>query len=314
MAKAGTEARSTLLKGLIFATPLLAGFVAMECGLRRVITRASHARELIETQRARCQVLILGASNAKDGIAVEALTEPAVNVADNAQSLYYDVAIADRYVPGMPQLKVVILPLTYVTFETESYDWEGWTSWPFYADYWGIPSQTPTFFDAQRWSLTARYGVRMSISYARKGFRVNSLPTSAPKALSGEASTAEAARLAKEHGKAIHPERVWDNLARLDHLAALVERRGAAFALVDMPTQASYLRLLSSSVVARNARNRNEFLQRHPNVIYRDYVHDPRFVAEDFRDPVHLSPQGAQKFTRIIDFELVRPASAQVRH
>jgi len=310
MAATGTEARSTLLKGLIFLLPLLAGFATMEFGLRRVITRASHGRALIEAQQASCQVLVLGASNAKDGIAVESLSEPGVNVADDAQSLYYDVALAERYVPGMPQLKVVILPLTYVTFETESYDWEGWAAWAFYAEYWDIPSQTPTFFEAQRWSLTARYGVRMSISYARKGFRVNNLPTS-PKALSAEASAAAAARLAKEHGKAIHPERARDNLARLDHLAALVEKRGATLVLLEMPTQDSYLRLLSRSVVARNASNLREFLQRHPNVRYRDYVHDRRLVAADFRDPVHLMPQGAEKFAKILDAEVVRPV--QVR-
>jgi len=304
MARKATDAQSTLLKGFIFAIPLLAGFVAMECGLRRVVTRASHARARIEAQQGRCQVLVLGASNAKDGIAVEALGEPAVNLADDAQSLYYDLALAEQYVPRMPKLKVVILPLTYVTFETEGYDWEGWTSWSDYADYWNIPSQKASFFEAQRWSLTARYGVRMSISYARKKFRVN-LEKSARKVLNAEENAAAAARLAKDHGKAIHPERAGDNLARLDRLTALVQHDGATLVLVEMPTQENYLRLLSRSVKDRNRDNRLKFLQRHPNVIYRDYVHDGRFGGSDFRDPVHLNPQGAEKFSKILDAEVV---------
>ena len=310
MANIGTEARSTLLKGLIFVAPLLAGFVAMECGLRRVSTRASRGRAQIEAQQGRCQVLILGSSNAEFGIAAESLAEPAVNIADHTQSLYYDLALAERYVPGMPQLKVVVLALTYATIESETYDWGSWVTWPNYANHWDIPPQQPAFFEAQRWSLTALYGLRMSISYARKGFPVN-LPTPPPQPLTAEAMAAEGASYAKAHTNAIHPERARDNLARLDRIAALVEQRGARLILVDTPTHDSYLQRLSHSVQARNAHNLQAFLQRHPNVMYRDYLHDPRFALDDFRDPVHLSPKGAETFTKILDTELVRPMLAR---
>lgn len=307
MATTSTEARLSLLKGLIFVIPLIAGFAVMELGLRHTVTRASYSRARIEAEQKRCQVLVLGASNALRSIAVESFKEPTVNVGDNAQSLYYDLAIAERYVPGMPRLKVVILALSYVTFETEIFDWPPqWARWAMYANLWDIPPQRPAFFNAERWSLTALYGVRMSFSYARKGFLVNTMDLPQAKAENEKALDDLAGRLATDHGAAIHPERARDNLARLDRLAALVQRQGARLVLVHTPTRDSYLKLLSNAVLERNARNLSEFLAGHPKVIYRDYLHDPRFTIDDFSDPVHLSPHGAEKFSKVLDAELVQ--------
>ena len=41
-------------------------------------------------------------------------------------------------------------------------------------------------------------------------------------------------------------------------------------------------------------------IQMDYNVPYLDYLKDNRFVSEDFGDPQHLSDNGAEKFTKIL--------------
>jgi hypothetical protein len=40
---------------------------------------------------------------------------------------------------------------------------------------------------------------------------------------------------------------------------------------------------------------------------YRDYLTDPRFTTEDFADPLHLNREGAIKFSRILNEEIILP-------
>ena len=65
-------------------------------------------------------MLILGSSHSVMGIAPHLLSERAVNLAGATQDLYYSCALARRYVPQMPKLRVLVL-------EAEIWGWQALT-------------------------------------------------------------------------------------------------------------------------------------------------------------------------------------------
>jgi hypothetical protein len=305
-------ALSTLVKAVVFALPLSIGYIALELELRKVVNPYNSARAQADAGARNCEVLVLGSSNAAWGVDASALSAPGLNLANPMQSLYYDLGIAERYLPRMPHVKLVILPLSYTTFEGEATDWHSSDRIYYYAHFWGIPPQGQTLFDSPRWSLTALYGVRMSIAYARKSFNVNTSPTfkaalPAPPLPVLESSAAD---LAAEYVKMVKEEHLPDNVARLGRLAKLVEQCGAKLVLIETPTQNMFLRHLSQTVLAQDMRARDEFLKRHPGVGYLDFLSDRRFDAGDFWDSAHLNPHGATKLAKILDEELVHPMLA----
>jgi hypothetical protein len=314
MDAAAKRAIPTLIKGMLFAAPLLIAGVAMEKGLAKVVNSYNTTRAKTEATASTCEVLILGSSNAAWGIAPDAFSVPALNLANAAQSLYYDLTLAERYVPRMPRLKVVILGLTYVTLKSEVYDWDDSDRAYYYAHFWDLPPQGQSFFETRRWSLTALYGVRMSASYARKGFHVANIHT-----LDGPGAAAqtpaqrqeEADKRADELTRVLHDERLTDNLARLDRLASLVEQHGATLVLAELPVQESLLQRLSPTEVAATARARAELMKRYPGIRYVDHSRDSSFALADFYDTDHLNPQGATKLTKLLEGELLHPKVAQ---
>ena len=51
--------------------------------------------------------------------------------------------------------------------------------------------------------------------------------------------------------------------------------------------------------------------QQANNLIYLDYLKDPRFIANDFFDSNHLSDIGAEKFTKILNEDIKRETQAR---
>ena len=79
----------------------------------------SAKKRLLEQQAARVEVLVLGNSQPFVGIQPALLGRPAFNLAANSQSLYYDLALLRKYRSALPALKLVILPIAYLTLESE---------------------------------------------------------------------------------------------------------------------------------------------------------------------------------------------------
>jgi hypothetical protein len=309
----------TLLLGALFALPLVALGLGLERGMRHVVTSYTAKSAALERHAGTARVLVLGSSNALDGVATPHLGAPAVNLANVTQTLYYDLALAELYVPRLPRLALVILPLSHIMFEGEIYDSaEHWRAY-FYERTWGIPPQRPRFWEADRWSLTSLLGVRFSLKCATKRFHVDTVPEiddtgwdrkPAPDGPARSVSDAAGAERAAYLDSFISPSHVADNVARLDRLASLLEGRGVPLALVALPAQAAFVRHLSPAVLAANAAALEGLRRRHP-LLFVDHVADARFGAEDFLDGDHLSERGAVKLAGILADELVRPALAR---
>jgi hypothetical protein len=96
-------------------------------------------KHLLDGQKQSINVLVLGSSHSYYGILPGTFSKPAFNLSGVSQSLYYDDALLWRSIETMPSLKLVILPISYLSLESQLDEgverWRGY----FYRYEWGIP-------------------------------------------------------------------------------------------------------------------------------------------------------------------------------
>ncbi len=285
-------------------------------------------RDLLQASADHVEVLILGSSHEHEGVVPGLVHSNAFNLSAVSQSLYYDCALVRKYAPILPRLQLVVIPISYFSFEMElAGTTEEWRSY-YYRHIHGISH--PDFRQETRlrnWSAWYLYGrdfgwqaIRGSApplvrsDYDPGGGVVDTRPpekrtlhlkpdyvrTSAPVAFA-------------RHATSMHAENRAPHLKDLRGLAATLRQRGVRVVFLTLPVSANYLGRLSPEVRARNAKTVQE-LCREFGSEWKDYSGDPRFTDDDFWDADHLNFPGAAKFSRFLGEEFIQPQLERARH
>jgi len=96
----------------LFLLPLLIVAVALEFVVESIPNSYTYKREYIEQHGAQIETLILGSSNAYDGINPSVLPN-AFNLANSSQTLEDDYRLLVKYIDSMDSLQTVIIGLGY---------------------------------------------------------------------------------------------------------------------------------------------------------------------------------------------------------
>lgn len=96
----------------LYALPLLIIAVVMEFVAEAIPNSYTHKREYMEQHGAEIRTLILGSSNAYDGLNPSVLPH-AFNLANSSQTLEDDYRLLTKYIDSMDLLKTVIVGLGY---------------------------------------------------------------------------------------------------------------------------------------------------------------------------------------------------------
>ena len=99
-----------------FGVLMLLMFTIIEVGLLYRPNVYSYKRQYVENHLNDIRVLLLGSSHVEEGVNPALLGEGAFNMAISARLNEYDAAIAEKYVPQMPNLKAVVMHMDYSTF------------------------------------------------------------------------------------------------------------------------------------------------------------------------------------------------------
>ena len=96
----------------LYALPVLIVAVVMEIVAEAIPNSYTYKRDYIEQNGAEIQTLILGSSNAYDGLNPSVLPY-AFNLANSSQTLEDDYRLLTRYIDSMDSLQTVIVGLGY---------------------------------------------------------------------------------------------------------------------------------------------------------------------------------------------------------
>lgn len=309
-----------LITSSIFLIPIIIAAVFTEIALRSVPNPYKYKYEWMQKNAEDVETLVFGSSHAIYGIRPEFLDGNAFSLANVSQGtthdLYYLKYWSDRY----KNLKTVIVPISLFTlfshgleFGSESYrcrfykiymDCDLYSDWSLYnlelSDYRTAKGKLGTFFYnlfvKESGTGCDKYGWSDAYKLSGKNMKVWD-----------DGSEADAA--VKRH-TAKSWDYIEDNYSRLKEIAEFCRDRHVKLILITTPCWHSYYDNLDSMQLTKMYEVIRKF-QKEFSVPYFDYLKDKRFVADDFYDSNHLSDIGAEKFTKILNVDIMKKATNQ---
>lgn len=299
-----------------FGALMLLMFAIIEVGLLYRPNVYSYKRQYVENHLNDIRVLLLGSSHVEEGVNPALLGEGAFNMAISARLNEYDAAIAEKYVPQMPNLKAVVMHMDYSTFlfgrlkhnaqETNNgavsligtchcmhYKYMGLHLKPFW--YWSEILNSKLNYMSRFWNKAEIIRecdslgyYRLDVSERKEGWETRNLaddfdPTQP---------------LDKE---------IYDNLWQTyETIASAVQQRGARLILVHTPVYQTYLDAIDPQALADIEGFAKKLQQKYPCVEYHNFLDAEGFLPEDFNDSSHLTSTGADKFARLL-YDVIYP-------
>lgn len=301
--------RRFLLKLLLFLGPIVLALGLVECGLSRLQTGYATKRGLLERNIGGARVLVTGSSHAYYAVQPRLFGVPAFNTAYVSQDIYYDTRIVLRYLPRAPNLRLVVVSVSYFSFEAVTEDSMAAPRVPFYTRYWDIPPATPGRWAAD-YSYIALHGAERTRAHLWDFFRNSDAEHIDPEG--GNAVLPVSNRNAVESGAVAvarhHSSMKVHNLPKtvrwMEEMLAALQARGVAVVLITTPVSRSYRERIDPAAYARMQEAVGGLCRKY-GLEYRNYLADSRFTPEDFADSDHLVARGAEKLSLILRDEVL---------
>jgi hypothetical protein len=210
----------------------------------------------------------------------------------------------------------VIIPISYFSFYYQLDDTpEEWRDF-YYSQFWKLRYPERSFFDRRNFSRIALYTPEKVSSFASASFHVNLAPNMKSNGFMLNDTAGNFRQLTDTAGKrrvALHDkirkmERVPEVMTDLETLLDSLKERQIRFVLLTPPVWKTYSKFCDPKVLENNRRLINQVCARY-GCSYFDYFNDSRFDKRDFANSDHLNFIGAEKFSSIIDSEIIKVKS-----
>jgi hypothetical protein len=303
---------------LIIALPAMIFLYYIENGLNKIDTHYLKKRVDFESQLNSIEILSLGSSNAYFGINPSMFSCKGYNLAFNAQSMYYDLAFAKKYLDLMPNLKLVILPSIFFTTGTQligsSQDWRVF----FYKQYFSLPNETvendlngniKRIVDARNYSKIALFADNI-YTFSQNDFihHIDYIPQ-----IDGWYNSKDVPRLTETNnqgtGGAIAHSMGYDlkiankNISYWQEIIEMLQKKGVNILILHLPEDSSYYLNLDNRKLKIFTESINDLALKN-NITFANYTMDKRFSPKDFTlMSDHLNNDGATKFSSILNYE-----------
>ena len=299
-----------LKKLLIFLLPFLFFYPILEINLSRMPIFYSEKKEFLESHLSEIEILSTGSSHG-NAINPQFLSHKDFNLFNYGQDIYYDVLLVEKYLDRIPNLKMVIFPISYFSLEYRlDHTPAAWQE-PLYKFYWDIPPQDfRSYLNIGFFSYTAAHGWQDVRGYIENGFV--SMATQKMKSDGWTDSGVQpmidspiSERSAWQEVNLVEsvmmdPSAIEGNLNLLSKFIEFCQSRHIKVMFITTPVYHYYYDHIDPLKYQRLQDNLEILINRY-HVPYFNFLKDPHFVAADFHDPDHLNAVGAEKFSKMLD-------------
>jgi hypothetical protein len=288
-----------------------------EARLRQMPTLYHLKRDGLSAAAPSAQVLVLGASQANEGLDPSQWPVPAYNSACVGQDAYYDAALFRSWLPRLPALKTVVLPISYVSFDSSlACTAETWRCFA-YSQSFGLANELPSQrWDLRNWSALALVEPWPALQLARSGFidpNAVSLTAQGFEAmdpvsddlLEFKMNALTAGKRLQYHQSISKEGELERNLGYYREILSLARARGVKALFVVFPVDESYAQAVPAADLQRRSALLAGLVQ-GGGAKLADYFKDKRFQSRDFADVDHLNVNGAKKFSQFLWKEALR--------
>jgi hypothetical protein len=263
----------------------------------------------LESQADSIQVLVLGTSQSLHGINPAYFNLRGYNASNTAQSFFFDEKITLEYLVKMPRLKYVFIAVSDYTFGYEIIDGnEEWRDY-FYAQDWDIIFPEIKSSDLHLHSKILLYTPETSLGYALQGFHVNLTDNYTENGWArmiepSEISDINGYKRVQSHNSVYHAKRYESIKKEFDTLMTALQKRNITPILFTPPVTSFYTKYADQEKVKLMYSTISEFCDKYKCKYY-DYLTDTRFLVSDFGDCDHLNTTGAEKFSKILNEDIL---------
>jgi hypothetical protein len=305
--------RPFFTKLVIFLLPLLLAGGYIESKLSGINNSYNKKRQFLERQLDSVQVLITGNSQSLYSINPACFSHPGFNLSNISQSLYYDNVLLSNYQSRLPNLKLVIIHLSYFSLylpELEHSE-ESWRDY-FYYRFWDVRHKGLSYWDIQNYSLMYLYSMNTTFDIMRKGFKTDLADNMCPNGFmkydtlnNRQVINDSLGRIrASMHNRILKEENFRHNFTHLHNMVKSLTQKGIRVVLLTSPVWSTYTKFANLEVMKSSNMVINELCNRY-NVRYYNYFTDNRFTERDFHDNDHMNFVGASRFSSIINTEII---------
>jgi hypothetical protein len=283
----------------------------LEVNLAVIPNSYSFKRFCFEKQLDSIEVLVLGSSQIVYGVNPSYFSLKGFNLSNVSQTLYYDSHLTLRYLNRMPSLKFVLINISYFSFGEQLIDGrEAWRDY-YYSQFWNINFPEMERLDIKKYSKTFLYTPMRSFSYFLDGFHVDLIKNLGQNGYAyldtTEMSQSDSTGYlrVRTHDDCYSEKRVGENQHDIEILISELQKRNITPVIVTPPVFSTYAKFINKEKMQRNYAIIDKICQKY-KCSYFNYFSDSRFVQRDFCDNDHLNCIGAEKFSRIMDKEILR--------
>lgn len=306
-----------ILRGFYFTLLVLSFFSILEIGTRNIPNSYKAKTLFMDTHADSIEWLVLGNSHAYMGIEPDCFPTKGFNLANVSQRLKCDAFLVDKYLPQMPHLNVIILPINYgtVLFTPPFADSDDWSLEINYTLYMNYPSsavskcsfETANYQGAFKKCLQY-YLQRKDLVQMTSSGRSTSYSLAEKKAAenTGWDSDTGAERVLGHTWNGADSSILTENKYFLKQIATLTSERDIKLVLISMPVRDSYAKGVDKKQMLTKLSIIDSLVCQYSNVSYIDMFTADGFCDDDFFDGDHLTELGAEKFTLMLSDSIQR--------
>lgn len=301
-----------IIKISLVLLPVMITAVAFEFIARKIPTSYSTKLSNFNTKKKHLEIIVMGSSHSNFGINPQYFERSAYNLSNTSQCLYQDYLLLSKYLPECKNIKMVIIPISYFTLQSDlAKSSEAWRC-AYYSLYMGIQSDTSlSKYDLRNFSALFLWDGPFEIIQSMRntktmninqyGFQV---ATKSKKNINEEINEITGKERVEFHDKFMDFNLVAFNISVLDRIASELNKKNVKMVFVTTPVYKTYQQHISK----RNYElmiNTIESISNKYSANYFNYFYDTRFQLVDYSDNDHLNEEGAKKFSIILKDEII---------
>ncbi len=287
----------------MFLLPLLAFFTFLEFALREIPNDFKYKAQYLEKKGDSIEILILGSSHSLSFLRPMYFEQKTFNSANLNQTLKFDYFILEKYIRNLPNLKSVILPVSYGSFFVDLSDSKDKWRIKDYKMYMGYRAGNPLAYRLEVTNGSTPAQLQAVMDYYLKGKnQINCSENGFGIKFSRDPQTnmeLTGKMVALRHNSACKYENVEGNIEALRGVLDLCKKNNITVYLYTAPAYHTYRENINKGFLKRSYALTDSITSLYPNVRYKNYFEDDRFKKDMYRDVDHLNEKGAEFFTKL---------------
>jgi YHS domain-containing protein len=286
--------------------PVLLVWAATEAFYRFTENNYTYKTKVIKATSNEIETLVFGDSHPFFGINPEHFTSNTFNIANVSQSLYFDELLLEKYIENLPNLKNVVLNISYFTLSVKDDSSEDrWRKY-FYQQDMEIEIPSISIFDPKQYSLTLNRRFNKSVELFRDYLKNGTIVSAYENGygMQDETSIVPDKEIISELIAKKHEDNSLDfekNINHLQRIINLCKKHNVEVYLIEMPVYKTYYGLLDPTKKKKIKTTLSQWELKNEGVYYYDFCEEESFVDSDFRDADHLTNEGAEKFSKLLN-------------